>query len=321
MRSRPDATPRLIRSTAAQNSQKVGRILLLSFVVLFSSLVVSCKTSDDALAAAKQMTATSKDLGDYYGALSKVVDDSIKLNEIQAALLSVPFNDQDRAQLSTTMQEIQKRADMARALQGVTFAFSQLSGSKAPSDVSDAASKLGQEMVSLKALPSGSPVPDAMGKAASLVVRLVQEHKEKEAAKALDATFSALAEFYAKERPAYDSLDKSYVTLAKSLANELVDRGMIDRNGLLAPALTPFGLSAQVLPSIRSQEFKGLAKLQIKQQASAQISAQQEASAGMEQALQDMSKRIHQLATENSLSLRGAPLSLSDVEKWIAEVT
>ena len=265
------------------------------------------------------MTTTAKDLGDYYSALTQVIDDTVKLNELQTAVLGVPFIASDRAQFADTEQELQKRAEMARAVQGVVSAFSQLSGSNALADVSDAASKLGQDLVSIRALPTGSPVPDAISQAEKLVVQLIQEHKERDAAKAMDNTFAALADLYSEERSTYDSINRTYVILAKSLANALVDRDLVDRIGLAAPALQPFGLAPRISSTAPAEGFQELAKLQINEQAAAQITAHQKASTGMQQALLEMSKRIHLLATEKSMSSRGVPLSLADVEKWIAK--
>ncbi len=67
-----------------------------------------------------------------------------------------------------------------------------LSTSKAPADVETAATSLGKELIQVKALPGGSAVPDAVGKAGNYLLQIIQQHKEKQAARAMDQTLTAV---------------------------------------------------------------------------------------------------------------------------------
>jgi hypothetical protein len=287
----------------------------------------SCKTSDDANAAAKQLATTSTDLANYYGTLSQITNAAITLGGLQNSLLPhanvLPFPDANRALLNTTFAELQKRADLAKALQDVSSAFSKLTGSTAPTDVSNAASKLATELDSLKALPSpaGSPIPipSAIGDAAKLITSLIQQHEERKVAPALDATVNGLRGLFSNEEEAgaYDSLYHTYLTKAASLAKYSIDKNLVDVTSVLAPVLQPFGLTANPSSTADTTPLKTAAATQIDETNKALDAAHQKASAAMLQAIMDMSARIHQLATEGRMPSRGTPIALTTVENWI----
>ena len=160
-------------------------------MLLLVSCVFACKVSDDAVAAAQQMTATSAALSTYYGAMAESLTDTISLNELNFTLFGVPFEDADREQIEQARAEILKRKDLAQSLGRLSSSMTALTKSKASSDVSTAATALGNEMVSIKALPKGSPVPEALGKAGDFLIQIVQQHEEKKAAQAMDGTLAA----------------------------------------------------------------------------------------------------------------------------------
>jgi hypothetical protein len=303
-----------------------SRRLPLLLCVLSSISLFSCHTSDDAAAAAKQLATTSTDLANYYSALSQIVAADISLGNLQNSLLPhaevLPFPDANRALLNTTSSELQKRADIAKSLQELSAAFSNLTGSTAPTDVSTAASKLGTELNTLKALPplTGSPisVPSAIGDAGKLIVSLIQQHEEKKVAPALDATVTALKELFSKETDVYDSLNQTYLTTAASLAKYCITKNMVDETSVLAPALQPFSLTAHLPSGADTAQLKTAADTQVDESSKVLVAAYQKASAAMLQAITEMSTRIHQLATEGRMPSRGAPVDLATVENWIA---
>ena len=261
---------------------RVGRHVTVLLVLLCPLYLLSCRTSDDAKAAAQQLATTSNDLANYYSALSTIVSTDVDLNELQNALEGVPFADSDRALLTDTSAELQKRADVAKALQGLSAAFTNLTGSTAPADVSDAASKLSTELTSLKAIPqAGSPIPlpSAIADAAKLVVTLVQEHEERKAAPAMDATLSALRTLFSQEQPAYDSLNKVSATLAGSLARYCIDQNLVSDASVLGPALQPFNLTASLPSGGNSASLNAVAKTRVDEQ-TAQLVAKQNGGLG-----------------------------------------
>jgi hypothetical protein len=114
---------------------KLQKKLTCSHMVLLATLACtillsSCKTTDQAAAVAKKLSTTSSDLCSYYKDLSTQIDDTIVLNEIQHAVFGVPFEEQDRAQLTDTKAEIKKRADLAQSLSNLASAYGTLAGFK-----------------------------------------------------------------------------------------------------------------------------------------------------------------------------------------------
>lgn len=289
-------------------------------MLLLVCCVFACKVSDDATAAAQQMTATSAALSSYYGAMAESLTDTISLNELNFTLFEVPFGDADRKQIEEARAEILKRKDLAQSLARLSSAMSALTKSKASSDVSTAAKALGTEMVSIKALPKGSPVPEALGKAGDFLLQIVQQHEEKKAAQAMDGALAALVDLFAKEKPVYDSLDRVHIFLAKTVAATLIKRQFVDPTPMLRPALKPFGLSAAASDEHLQSLLRTLAENRLDTSAEDANKREVDASTAMLKALQEMSSRVHLLAAEKPMTVRGNPFSLKVVESWAASV-
>jgi hypothetical protein len=294
-----------------------GRLALLSTLLLGFALVSACKTSEDATAAATQLAKTAKDLSSYYAAIGTALKNTGDLTELQNVLYGTPLNDQ---QLKDAGEEIEKRARMAKSLEELADAFSNLTGSKAAEDDADAANRLGQELVAIKALPDGPPIPEALGAAAREAMTLIQEHKEKQAAAVLERILAGLSDMFAKEKPAYESIYKDYVSHAQSIATDMVKKKQVDTSVLLTPALEPFNLTPQLEDGPSAAALDQYALTEIGKQSAALNAAQQKASDAMQEALEEMTKRLHQLATEKTLGARGAPITLDDVEQWLSKV-
>ena len=281
------------------------------------SLAVSCKTSDDAIALAAQMTAAANSLCDYYAALAQIVDNHAKLERLQNATTGVPFEQQDMAQLQSVQSDLQKRADMARALANLAAAFTGLSGSTAPTDVSNSAANLGNELATIPKLPGSSFVPTALQDAGKILTQFAQERDERKMAKSIEPTMTALSQMFSQEKPAYESIDRTYIGLAQSIALDMVTHNQVDPASLMAPALQPFGLDSRIPGEQLSPGLADYAREQIKNRSAADIAAHAQASDSMDAALQELSKRSHQLATDGHMPERGFPFKLSDVATWI----
>jgi hypothetical protein len=124
------------------------RIFVRSRIVLLATLacmvfLASCKTTSEAATAARQLASISSDLVSYYKDLSTQIDQTIVLQEIQQAVLGVPDDDDSYHALLDVKKEIGKRAAVAQALSNLAAAYGTLAGSKASSDASAAATKLG----------------------------------------------------------------------------------------------------------------------------------------------------------------------------------
>ncbi|ADV82426.1 lipoprotein [Terriglobus saanensis] len=282
---------------------------------LISSLV-ACKVSDDAIAASQQMTSTANALNDYYSALDARLAGTISLYELDGAISGIPFGDDDRKLSESTREELQKRKELADALARLASAMSTLSNSKAASDVQASATQLGNELIAVQALPGGSSVPDAVGKAGNFLLQIVQQHEEKKAARAIDETLKAVADLFEKEKPTYDSIARTHDREASQIAQDLLKSNAVDPSPMLAPALKPFDLRA-LPPSLSMQSsLKTLALSRLQHATDEAMKKDESASAAMLASLREMSSRVHLVATEKPMSLRGAPFSLKLVEDW-----
>ena len=287
-------------------------------VLLLFLCVFACKVSEDAAAAARQMTTTAVDLSSHYNSLAQAVTDSIALNELDASISKIPFEAKDRRPLEDTLSEISKRKDAALALAKLAASMSALSSSTVSSEVGTAASALGKELVDMKALPAGSPVPDAVGQAGKFLLQFVQQHKEKEAAQAMNGTLAAFVFLFEKEKPTYDSIFRTYIFLASQIARDLIARRAVDPSPMLTPALKPFDLTPLPADAQLRDTLQALALGRLQTSAEDASKRETDASSAMLSALEEMRSRVHLLATEKPMPIRDNPFSLKIVESWVA---
>jgi len=290
--------------------------ILNGLLLAILALAVSCKTSDDAKALATQMTSTAKSLSDYYSALADVVDDHAELERLQQATIGVPLDQQEQAQLQDVKKELQQRADAAKALDQLAQAFTGLTGSKAPSDVSESATELGTALSSVQNLPGAADAADALPSAGQILTQFAQEHDERKMAKSMDPTMAALSKMFSQEKSTYESIERTYIGLAQSIAFDLVKKNEVDPGSLMEPALKPFDLTSRIPTENLPQGLTDYAREQIKDKGEADIAAHAKASDTMDKTLQEMSKRTHELATTGSMSQRGLPFTLDNINAW-----
>ncbi len=290
--------------------------LVVLSALLFCSLS-ACKVSEDAIAASQQMTSTASTLHDFYSTLEDSVTDTVTLYELDAALSGIPFGDNDRKLQETTRSELANRRQMAVALAKLAASFAELTKSSAASDVDKSATALGNDLVSIKALPGGSPIPDALGRAGNLLMQIVQQHDEKKAARAMDETLQAVGDLFENEKPAYDSIARTHVRQASAVAKDMINANEVDYSSMLAPALKPFSLAALPSnPSLQSS-LKPLALTRLDAATGIAVKREEQASAAMLDALREMSSRVHLVATDKPMSIRGSPFSIKLVEDWV----
>lgn len=296
--------------------KQMHTLLRIGLVTALLGSLTACKVSQDAIAASQQMTATASALSDYYTAVNASVTDTISLYELDGARAGIPYGDEDRKLQQATQAELQKRVELAASLAKLANSMATLTNSTAASDVQTAATALGNELIAVNALPGGSPIPDAVGKAGNFLIQIVQQHEEKKAALAMDATLKALAEMFEKEKPAYDSITRVHDQEASVVAKDLILADAVDPSPMLTPALKPYALTA-LPPSAKLQsELKTLALARLQIATAAATKNEEAASAAMLASLVEMSSRIHLLATEKPMPIRGNPFSLTLVENW-----
>ncbi|HEX3437019.1 MAG TPA: hypothetical protein VHT24_09670 [Pseudacidobacterium sp.] len=266
------------------------------------------------------MTATADDLRDYYAALTEVTDQHAKLERLQKALLGVPLDEQDLAQIKTAHDELQKRCDMAESLSGLAEAYSGLARSEASAKVSQSAANLGSTLSTIQTLPGSSYAPEVLQHAGELLTKLAQTHDEKRMTEYVGPAITALSEMYSQEKPVYESINRTYIELAQSLALELIQRNQVDVDSLVVPALKPFGLTSRNPEEMLSPGLQDYAREQIQERGQAEVTAHAAASAGMEKALKELSQTVHELASRGQLSKTGPTAHHSSVEHWTTMV-
>ena len=295
----------------------MSRPALVVFSALLFCSLSACKISDDAIAASRQMTSTASTLNDYYSTLEDAVTDTIALYELDAALSGLPYSDNDRKQQVATRDELENRKHMAIALAKLATSFETLAKNSSSNDVDKSATALGNELIGLKALPSGSPVPDAIGKAGNALMQIVQQHEERKAARTIDQTLEAVGDLYEQEKPVYDSIARTHIRQASEVAKSLINANQVDYSTMLAPALKPFSLAALPSNATLQTQLKPLALSRLDTATTAAVRKAEKASTAMLDALREMSSRVHLLATEKPMPIRDAPFSLKLVEDWI----
>jgi hypothetical protein len=279
-------------------------------------LLAGCKTSQDAASAATQMSATAKSLSDYYAALGVILSDTDQIYSINDKLYSKPYSDESRKALKTTQAELAKRVELAADLSTLAGDFAKLTGSKAPTDVAAACSKLQTEADGLASYNPSAVEQNMIKSALQLLVTAIQEHKEREAARAMDSLAGGLSSLFDKEAPAWNSVDNVYASLAANLARSLVDQYAVDNTSLLKPALEPFGLTPAPASADINSKLAPLAKQQIADRQAALESSYTRATDAMSKSLKEMSQRIHMVAEDKPMAYRAPPVTVSTVEKW-----
>jgi len=295
-----------------------------AFLFLACFFSSGCKTSDDAAAAATQLTATAQSLTNYYSALDTILASTDQLNSVQVVLYNIPYDDAAKAQIADARTEIQKRAAVASRLTNLAQNFAKLTGSTAATDASASAGKLEDEVKTLgasKTFASSSPEMVILNDAIGAIVKAIQEKKERDAAKSMSQFAQALDELFAKEAPVYESLNTEYVAISSSLAKTMLTKGQTDPTGFFKVALTPYALTPEVTDSALKDGVAKIAVNQVNEMAAALNKSQRDATESMEQSLKQMAGRIDLVANDKPMQASTAPVALADVEKWASQFT
>ena len=304
--SRAQPSSRLSTNRQADGSQFVTKRLstnhyplttAVSLALLFV-LLTACKTNTDAAAAAQQLTTVSTNLSAYYADLSTQLDDTITLNEVQAAMYQLPFGDDVRGQILDVKSQIAKREAMAQSLGKLATAYGSLAGSTAGADAGTAASALADELSTAQAIPSGSAIPDIVGQAAKLLVDFVQTRDLKKGSIAVSKAVSAVNDLFDGEKPAYESIEKQRLALARQIANKLIDNhGIeIDFATLVQPATKPFTLTPKSRDIGDDPAYLKLVKSEVNAQAEEQQRQYADSTNDLSAALQAVRKAVDHVA-------------------------
>lgn len=279
-------------TASRQRRNRVARLSLAIAALLALGILSACQTSPQATIAAQQLTNTSQQLTNYYADLTNQIEDTITLNQIQAEMLGLPFDDSDRARLNTTEQELAKRAAMAKAMGDLAAAYSALAGSKAPTDIVTAATELAHECGAMKAMPGGPAIPNLVAQAGEQLVELIRTRKLRQSSEGISQALTAIDTLFEKEMPVYESINRQRITLAQSIAVMLVRKDLVDVNPVMAPALKPFDLAAKPPGSQSPAEFRRLAEVKIKVSGDKQATDYVAATQALDKSLKSVSVQV-----------------------------
>jgi hypothetical protein len=290
-----------MRTLASHNNRVFlrGRYLRVAAAVVLFATLTACKTSQDAVIAANQLSTASQQLTAYYADLQQQMSDTVALSQLQSDLLGVPFEDTDRAQLDTTRQELAKRAAMAKAMGALATAYAGLAGSKAGAEIGTAASELANQLVGMKALPGGPAIPDIVGQAGQMLVEAIRARKLKQSSAKIAEAVNAVNHLFDKESPVYESINRQRVILAESLAIVMMQKDMVEVNLSFPAALKPFDLVAKLPAGGATPEVRHLAEAEIKIKGDSQISGYNDATKALSASLAIAAKQVDSVAKKH----------------------
>jgi len=291
-----------------------------SSIVLSVTILAGCKTSDDAAAAASEMATTSVQLSGYYKALQTTFEQTDELYQLNAQLYAKPYTPENQQLLKNNESELAKRAQLAADLSTLSESFGSLSASTTPSSVASAASQVEADVDKLGSLEASSTEQGALKLAVQQLASAIQQHKEREAAKAMQGAAQSLSDLFAKETDVWNSTDEVYSRIAANLAASLVDANVTDNSAVLDVALTPFGLVRSASIGDLNEKLAPVAKQQIATRKATMDQTYRNATDGMAKALAQMAQRIQTVADGKPLSEKRAPLSLAAVQQWVTQV-
>jgi hypothetical protein len=172
----------------------------------------------------------------------------------------------------------------------------------------------------LATLKVSSTEQSVLKEALQLLIKAIQEHKEREAAKAIDSFAKGLSDLFVKEEPVWISTNEVYVKVASNLAGDLVDGNHTDNSALLKAALDPFALKPTVPSAELNTQLAPLAHQQIERRKAGLLASFPRITNAMGMALKEMSKRVHLVAEGKPMSFHTVPLTIETVKIWAAQV-
>lgn len=292
-------------------------------LLLFLAFAGACKTTSDAAVVATQLASTATALSNYYTALHTEIIDTDQLNSLEQGVVGVPYDQQTRALILDSADEIQKRIELANNLAILATSLTQLATSTGAADASTAAGNIASTAASIKPLTStlSAPVQAGITTAAQLIVTAIQERKIRAAARGIAALLDHYNKFFNAEEPAYQTLNDQYVGIAGTLSGWFVKNGQTDpeaySSAMAKVALAPYGLTAKI-DAATEAKIAATAQMFIDQKSADLKAVQVKAGKAMEDALADIAMRAGDVAANKPLPAGLAPPSLDAVNQWAA---
>jgi hypothetical protein len=310
-------TPRGLADPHKKRTVRLGAALVLASCCALSG----CKTSKDAAEAATQMAQTAKALCDYYTAVKTIFENTDAIYQLNHDLYAKPYPPSTQKKLKDNEAEVAKRAELASDFSELAGNFSKLTGSTASADVAASATKLNTEVETLASVKASTTEQSVVKGAMQALVATIQEHKEREAALAMDQAVKGLRDLFDKEEDVWNAREQLYSGIASDLAKSLVDAGTVDNVPLLKIALDPFGLAPTTLSADMNTKLAAAAKDQIERKKSDMDDAFQKATGDMSKSLHTMADRIDTVANDKAMDFHSTPVTVSSVEQWASQFT
>lgn len=288
---------------------------------LTAMVLAGCTTSGDATAAAAQMATTAQTLSSYYKALQTTFEETDELYQLNEQLYAKPYTAENRQQMKSNEAELATRVKLASDVSALSQSFGQLTGSAAPADAASAASQVESDVDKLTSVKASATEQNALKAAVQALGSAIRQHKEREAAKAMESAAQSLSDLFAKETDVWNSTEEVYSQIAANLAGNLVDANVTDNSAVLDVALTPFGLVRSSSLGDINAKLAPVAKMQITTKQAAMDASYASATNSMANALKEMAQRIQTVANDKAMTFRTAPLTLTNVQQWTTQVT
>ncbi len=279
-----------------------------------------CRTSKDAAATADQMAQTATALSEYYGAVRAVLEHTDELYELNHDLYGKPYPSETRNKLKDNEAELARRAELAAEFAVLADSFGKLSSSTAAVDAAASAEKLDAAVDGLASVTASSAEQGAVKLAMGSLVKAIQEHKEREAAKDMGDAVKSLRDLFDKEGGIWEAREHLYTGVASNLAEALVDAHATDNLPLLEAALGPFGLHASPAASDLNARLGPAAKNRIEARRADMDSAFERATGDMSGCLHTMADRVDAVAHGKALASHSAPVTAASVRIWASQV-
>ena len=215
--------------------------------------------------------------------------------------------------------ELAKRAELASELSELAGSFHQVTDSSAAAVAAASANKLQAEIDGLASVTASSTEQAIVKGAMQALVRAIQEHKEREAAKAMDDAVKGLRDLFDKEEGVWEAREQLYTGVASNLANALVDAHATDNMPLLKMALDPFGLAPLAASPEMNAKLEPAAKNQIETRKADLDGAFRKATQEMSASLHTMADRIDTVAKDRPLDFHLTPITVSLVKEWASQ--
>lgn len=284
-----------------------------------SFLLSGCKTSKDAAEAATQLSETAKALCDYYTTVRTLFENTDAIYQLNRALYAKPYPPDTQKELKENEAELARRAELASDFSALAASFGKLTASKASADVATSAGKLNTEIDTLMSVKASSTEQTLIKSAVQQLVTAIQEHKEREAAVAMDNAVKGLRDLFDEEADVWNAREVLYSDIAGNLASSLVDANATDTMPLLKVALAPFGLTPSTASPELNAKLAAAARNQIQTRKADLDSSFQKATSDMSKSLHTMADRIDTVAKDKAMDFHSTPVTVASVEQWASQ--